>query len=159
MPVASGSSSRPPPTPSTSNMKPTLSASQKKANHIQSEQKRRANIRRGYEALCEVVPTLREALAQPAATEPRKRRRTNGVSEEKVAQADGRAGPKSENVVLAKTIDHIHGLLAETEALRARLAAVDSPNRDPNEVRLWERKWDGGHKRGSDDEDDGDSDE
>lgn len=39
-----------------------LSPSQKRANHIQSEQKRRANIRRGYEALCEVVPSLREAI-------------------------------------------------------------------------------------------------
>lgn len=39
-----------------------LSPSQKRANHIQSEQKRRANIRRGYEALCEVVPALREAI-------------------------------------------------------------------------------------------------
>ncbi|KIJ05479.1 hypothetical protein PAXINDRAFT_21274, partial [Paxillus involutus ATCC 200175] len=38
-----------------------LSPSQKKANHIQSEQKRRANIRRGYDALCETVPALREA--------------------------------------------------------------------------------------------------
>ena len=39
-----------------------LSPSQKRANHIQSEQKRRANIRRGYEALCDVVPALREAI-------------------------------------------------------------------------------------------------
>lgn len=39
-----------------------LSPSQKRANHIQSEQKRRANIRRGYEALCEAVPALREAI-------------------------------------------------------------------------------------------------
>lgn len=41
---------------------PLLSTSQKKANHIQSEQKRRANIRRGYEALCEIVPALRDAI-------------------------------------------------------------------------------------------------
>ena len=39
-----------------------LSPSQKRANHIQSEQKRRANIRKGYEALCEVVPALRDAI-------------------------------------------------------------------------------------------------
>ncbi|KAI0073450.1 hypothetical protein K474DRAFT_192491 [Panus rudis PR-1116 ss-1] len=46
-----------------------LSPSQKRANHIQSEQKRRANIRRGYEALCEVVPALREAIkAEEAAS-------------------------------------------------------------------------------------------
>ena len=41
-----------------------LSVSQKKANHIQSEQKRRANIRRGYAALCETVPALREAIRE-----------------------------------------------------------------------------------------------
>ena len=41
-----------------------LSVSQKKANHIQSEQKRRANIRRGYAALCETVPALRDAIRE-----------------------------------------------------------------------------------------------
>ena len=41
-----------------------LSVSQKRANHIQSEQKRRANIRRGYAALCETVPALREAMRE-----------------------------------------------------------------------------------------------
>jgi len=33
-------------------------------NHAQSEQKRRANIRRGNEALCKTVPALREAIRQ-----------------------------------------------------------------------------------------------
>jgi len=33
-------------------------------NHAQSEQKRRANIRRGYKALCGTVPALREAIRQ-----------------------------------------------------------------------------------------------
>ncbi|TFY73101.1 hypothetical protein EWM64_g10910, partial [Hericium alpestre] len=56
---ASGSGS------ASSSTKPTLlTTSQKKANHIQSEQKRRANIRRGYEALCDTVPALREAIAR-----------------------------------------------------------------------------------------------
>lgn len=35
-----------------------LSDSQKKANHIASEQKRRANIRIGFDKLVDVVPTL-----------------------------------------------------------------------------------------------------
>ena len=100
----------PPPNPESpaNHVKPTLSPSQKKANHIQSEQKRRANIRRGYEALCDAVPSLREALSNPPSsssssfiTEPRKRRRTgNGPNDDKL---DGRAGPKSENVVLGKS--------------------------------------------------------
>ncbi|KAL7279097.1 hypothetical protein ACG7TL_006935 [Trametes sanguinea] len=97
-----------------------LSPSQKRANHIQSEQKRRANIRRGYEALCEAVPALREAIraeeereraaanedadakgkgraAGGAAEKGRKKRKAEGE------KADGRAGPRSENVVLQKS--------------------------------------------------------
>ncbi|KAI8987144.1 hypothetical protein BDB01DRAFT_702605, partial [Pilobolus umbonatus] len=35
-----------------------LSEDQKRANHIASEQKRRANIRVGFESLVEIVPTL-----------------------------------------------------------------------------------------------------
>lgn len=97
-----------------------LSPSQKKANHIQSEQKRRANIRRGYEALCEAVPALREAIrqeeeeaammAEKNSTSGAGRRRRkkgsgqgkNGAAEEK-DRIDGRAGPRSENVVLTKS--------------------------------------------------------
>lgn len=96
--------------------KPTLlSPSQKKANHIQSEQKRRANIRRGYEALCETVPALREAIREEEEQErmsnggsgTRKKTRTkkgakDGDEREK-DRLDGRAGPRSENVVLSKS--------------------------------------------------------
>ncbi len=169
----SNSRSTPQPAPSSSNhLKPSLlSPSQKKANHIQSEQKRRANIRRGYEALCEAVPSLREALAAQGQPEPRKRRRTSngGSAEEKL---DGRAGPRSENVVLGKSvwffvlcatnadfclaIEYIHGLLAETEELKARLATMEPPRRDGDEPRLWERTWDGGKKRDDDDGEDSD---
>lgn len=39
-----------------------LTEAEKKANHIASEQKRRANIRKGYEMLCNIIPPLREAL-------------------------------------------------------------------------------------------------
>jgi hypothetical protein len=35
-----------------------LSEDQKKANHIASEQKRRANIRIGFDQLADIVPTL-----------------------------------------------------------------------------------------------------
>ncbi|KAF5372783.1 hypothetical protein D9615_010111 [Tricholomella constricta] len=162
-----------------------LTASQKKANHIQSEQKRRANIRRGYEALCECVPALREAIreeeeALAAANDGNTSR--NGVAtakrkgkmavkgkdgEEKV---DGRAGPRSENVVLSKTIDYINELLDERNTLLARLhsarstlppghpalvpAQYPSTYSGPGHERegggeesgpLWEREWKGGH--------------
>jgi hypothetical protein len=93
-----------------------LSASQKRANHIQSEQKRRANIRRGYEALCETVPALREAIRKEdeeaadalanagsgssrSATRKKKAKNTNDEGE----RIDGRAGPRSENIVLQKS--------------------------------------------------------
>jgi hypothetical protein len=103
-----------------------LSPSQKKANHIQSEQKRRANIRRGYDALCTAVPTLREAIAQQEKEEAmqraedaavvaanggrrpaQRRKRVKGAKEVIVKEEekiDGRAGPKSEYVVLQKSM-------------------------------------------------------
>ncbi|KAG6919183.1 hypothetical protein DXG01_008481 [Tephrocybe rancida] len=160
-----------------------LSASQKKANHIQSEQKRRANIRRGYEALCECVPALREAIreeeeAMAAANESITSRTTNVTGKRKgkpnvkgkdgEEKIDGRAGPRSENVVLSKTIDYINELIDDRSALLARLHGARSslPPGHPalvpsnqysgsgNERRegededtgpLWEREWKGGH--------------
>jgi hypothetical protein len=97
------------PSQATSGSKPALlSASQKKANHIQSEQKRRANIRRGYEALCETIPTLREAIraeeeASSGVGSGGKKRRTRSRVCDDGEKADGRAGPRSENIVLAKS--------------------------------------------------------
>lgn len=91
-----------------------LTPSQKKANHIQSEQKRRANIRRGYEALCETIPALREAIraeeevTAAAATGSTghgsgRRRKSRARAAEDGEKIDGRAGPKSENIVLQKS--------------------------------------------------------
>jgi len=153
--------------------KPTLlSPSQKRANHIQSEQKRRANIRRGYEALCEVVPTLREAIKleesggraasveedKPAKGRGKRRRSGKGVlNVEEEKAADGRAGPRSENVVLSKTIDYLHSLLSDRSDLMNRLnyarsslvpghpALLFSPaHLDEKGIPLWEREWGGG---------------
>ncbi|KAL1696981.1 hypothetical protein GGG16DRAFT_84564 [Schizophyllum commune] len=136
-----------------------LTPSQKKANHIQSEQKRRANIRRGYEALCETVPALREAIAaeeQAAMRDGKKDTRREGNSRSKAKmidgeKIDGRAGPRSENVVLAKTIDYINGLLDERQSLLARLHRARSmlgiPPDQSNGTALWERQWTGGEGR------------
>lgn len=112
-----------------SSSKPALlSPSQKKANHIQSEQKRRANIRRGYEALCETVPALREAIREEeeearlnatqaaaglanskgkAAGKKRASKKKDGEDGGPTSardKIDGRAGPRSENVVLSKSM-------------------------------------------------------
>ncbi|GJE88599.1 bHLH domain-containing protein [Phanerochaete sordida] len=154
-----------------------LSPSQKRANHIQSEQKRRANIRKGYEALCEVVPALRDAIraederARAAEDDSRKRKKKakNGADESE--KPDGRAGPKSENVVLSKTIDHLNELLAERMTLTARLHQARAalmpghpalhymPNHvDDKGVPLWEREWTGGTGWGDAEDDAGDDD-
>ncbi|KAF8181325.1 hypothetical protein BJ912DRAFT_614228 [Pholiota molesta] len=158
-----------------------LSPSQKKANHIQSEQKRRANIRRGYEALCETVPALREAIREEEEAErqaaraggggaQRKKSRKKGArdGEERDARErlDGRAGPRSENVVLSKTIEHIQALIADRSALLARLHRARS-SLLPGHPALsplipdppWEREWKGGSGRleGEDMDDEGGS--
>ncbi|KAH0833059.1 hypothetical protein J3R83DRAFT_12050 [Lanmaoa asiatica] len=150
-----------------------LSPSQKKANHIQSEQKRRANIRRGYDTLCETVPALREACQvedeqQLADDKPKSRRRGKGKAKNDDGdRIDGRAGPRSENVVLSKTIDYLHDLLSEREGLMKRLHVarsvlpVDHPLLHPRPdmpLPLWERKWTGGEEKGNDDDDDDDDD-
>lgn len=86
-----------------------LSPSQKKANHIQSEQKRRANIRRGYDALCETIPALREACQaedEQLLADGKAKGRRRGKGKAKVddgERVDGRAGPRSEYVVLSKS--------------------------------------------------------
>ncbi|KAH7911682.1 hypothetical protein BJ138DRAFT_1062624 [Hygrophoropsis aurantiaca] len=149
-----------------------LSPSQKKANHIQSEQKRRANIRRGYEALCETVPSLREAIhaeeGESLENGKGKGRRKGKAkaSADDGEKVDGRSGPRSENVVLAKTIDYINELLLEREAFLQRLRGARSVlpdghpllSQDPDAPPpLWERKWTGGeHKDEDEDEDEDD---
>ncbi|KAF7316688.1 BHLH domain-containing protein [Mycena chlorophos] len=171
-PIASGSKR-----PRAAAQQPTkpalLSASQKKANHIQSEQKRRANIRRGYEALCESVPALREAIREEEAAQAARQAQSEGSSKGKrsrgrgrsgddgAEKTDGRAGPRSENVVLSKTIDYLNELLAEREALGTRLerARAALPPGHPALVPdtpdpLWEREWKGGLGNNDEDEED-----
>lgn len=151
--------------------KPTLlSPSQKKANHIQSEQKRRANIRRGYDALCETVPELREAIREEDAVlaadgnKSRSKRNKPAKGKGDEDRSDGRAGPRSENVVLSKSIDYIHELLAERETLVSRLARArsilppDHPAQTPAQDPLWQREWTGGSGKTEADEDDDDED-
>lgn len=144
-----------------------LSKDQKKKNHIHSEQKRRATIRRGYALLCEEVPSLRMAIAAAEADEVeqmgdgegRRRRRSRGRSSATDGERiDGRAGPRSESVVLVKTIDHLKDLLATRQDLLSRVQELragglggDSP---------WERAWDGGTGLApeGDEDDDGEDD-
>ncbi|KAJ7912287.1 hypothetical protein B0H13DRAFT_2232526 [Mycena leptocephala] len=131
-----------------------LSKAQKQANHIQSEQRRRANIRRGYAALCEAVPALREAIQEEAlaADSPTAKSETGRARGDRgVEKVDGRSGPRSENVVLFNTIDYLNDLLVERQGLRARLERARAvlppghPARTPAESEpLWELEWKGG---------------
>jgi len=78
-------------------------------------------------------------------------------------KVDGRAGPRSENVVLQKTIEHIEDLLADRKDLLARLnLARNSLVRGhpllttSGRELLWEREWTGGGGAAGDDDDDDD---
>ncbi|KDN50511.1 hypothetical protein RSAG8_01009, partial [Rhizoctonia solani AG-8 WAC10335] len=128
-----------------------LTKDQKKRNHIHSEQKRRATIRHGYALLCEEVPSLRMAIAAAEADdaehvvdgESRRRRRSRGRSSAADGERiDGRAGPRSESVVLVKTIDHLKDLLATRQELLSRVQELRAG--DPGGDSPWERAWEGG---------------
>ncbi|KZO91105.1 hypothetical protein CALVIDRAFT_531017 [Calocera viscosa TUFC12733] len=127
-----------------------LTQEQKKANHIHSEQKRRATIRKGYEALCEVVPSLREVVAAGgpgvgalttkvpgmSPTDSEKKRGGKGKGKGSRDDDDGGLGGvvKSEALVLTKTIEHVEALLAERNKLlteHAHLAAALPPHERP----------------------------
>lgn len=109
-----------------------LTDAEKKANHIASEQKRRANIRKGYELLCAGVPALRDALDGEGEGETAGER--DGDDEDGGGAAngggigggggadrvDGRAGPRSEAVVLGKSVEHLRYLLEVHRDLRSR---------------------------------------
>ncbi|KAG9050185.1 hypothetical protein FS837_007083 [Tulasnella sp. UAMH 9824] len=158
----SSSSSDPTPPPEASASSSTsgppkqqlLSAEQKKLNHIHSEQKRRANIRRGYDALCDVVPALREAIRAEEAEcmNTGKKRGRGKLLGEDGEKMDGRAGPRSESVVLQKTIEHIDDLMAQRSSYLERLRAAKAALPPGHPALLgtsqgeqpWEKIWNGG---------------
>ena len=151
---SSNKRSRPSHASSSSNSVPApkpalLSPSQKKANHIQSEQKRRANIRKGYEALCDTIPALRSAIRlEEAACESgtgiqlsgnsngKKKSRRKNMNEDG-EKIDGRAGPRSENVVLQKSsylwrvILEVHLLTLWSHSNRPHPRSSPGPTRSP----------------------------
>lgn len=143
---------------------PLLTAQQKKANHILSEQKRRAKIRRGYDALCEVVPSLRSAVQAEQEFGDAKRKKGKSTKGSGVDTLDGRAGPKSESIVLSQTIEYMEHLVAKKEMLLARLRKAQSmlpaghSVSNGNPAPIWEKEWDGGTgvEEGDEDEDESD---
>ncbi|TKY90312.1 hypothetical protein EX895_000310 [Sporisorium graminicola] len=184
-----------------------LTTEEKKANHIASEQKRRANIRKGYELLCDIVPSLREALEREATKKPRgdddesasedddeaggkskspkkKKAGTGGKKGEGDAggggveidgeKIDGRAGPRSEAVVLMKSLDHMGALVEQYKGLlgrrnRARLAVANKfgwnglanqPVPDIDRLlAIKVQEWWASHVDGEEDDEEGDDEE
>ncbi|GAA93494.1 hypothetical protein E5Q_00135 [Mixia osmundae IAM 14324] len=120
---------------------PLLSEEQKRANHIASEQKRRAAIRAAYDSLAAVVPSLNDAPPSGPAdhrrsmsheddegderdggeTIGRGKRKRKPVPESQSSKPEARPGAKSEAVVLSKTVEYLRELHDQREALLDRL--------------------------------------
>ena len=110
--------------------KVVLTEEQKRANHIASEQKRRTAIRLAYDELCNVVPSLSSAVKEYEERLSKLQQGAGGAAagEGTVAGAltggidvggekvDGRAGPKSEAVVLGKSTCFLRFSLSQWEA-------------------------------------------
>lgn len=114
LPTPSQSQQSPPPAAGSTQLKPALlTAQQKKANHIASESRRRAQIRKAYDRLVEVVPLLKAAVeaekAEAASSKASKGKKaakgkkSKGEENADGDKLDGRSGPKSEAVVLTKS--------------------------------------------------------
>lgn len=117
-----------------------LTEEQKRANHIMSEQRRRTAIKAAYDELCVAVPALRAAIREyderlsKVAGSQRTVSTASGnnnaagiagvltggieVGGEKI---DGRAGPKSEAVVLAKSKRHLRSSVHNMDRSEGRL--------------------------------------
>ncbi|MBW0471844.1 hypothetical protein O181_011559 [Austropuccinia psidii MF-1] len=148
-----------------------LSQEQKRANHIASEQKRRAAIRHGYGRLCLVVPSLRTPIGNEQWMEKKSDEesgedlkpglKSNGKENAKVGIApkrkrkkgesvETRSGAKSEAVVLAKTVEYLRELEIERSDLIERLKKGENiaikngiEIRKSNQERLWQERWKG----------------
>lgn len=79
-----------------------LSIEEKKANHIASEQKRRSNIRKGYDTLASMLPAVTK-------TEP-----------EPVPEEDARPNVSNEVSILLEAVKYLQGRLQRHEQLRQR---------------------------------------
>ncbi|WFD22890.1 hypothetical protein MEQU1_001567 [Malassezia equina] len=75
-----------------------LSEAEKKANHIASEQKRRSNIRKGYDMLCNMVPGLDKNALEST-------QKKQSASDEDAN--DQRGGTLSEISILEEALDHL----------------------------------------------------
>lgn len=89
-----------------------LTPEEKKANHIASEQKRRANIRKGYDMLCDALPSLR------------KRHEDGDVDQ--AQDGEGRSNAYSELTILEEATEILEQRLREHHELLLRKAQLQS---------------------------------
>ncbi|WFD27046.1 hypothetical protein MNAN1_002042 [Malassezia nana] len=75
-----------------------LSEAEKKANHIASEQKRRANIRKGYDMLCSMVPGLEKNGLEST-------QKKHSASDEEAGEQRGNS--LSEMTILEEVLEHL----------------------------------------------------
>lgn len=88
-----------------------LSEAEKKANHIASEQKRRANIRKGYDMLCTMVPELDKKNMEST-------QKKHLDSDEDAG--DQRGGGLSEISILEEVLEHLTRRLSDHHMLLLR---------------------------------------
>ncbi|CCV00508.1 unnamed protein product [Malassezia sympodialis ATCC 42132] len=88
-----------------------LSEAEKKANHIASEQKRRANIRKGYDMLCSMVPGL-----EKNSMESTQKKHLFGDED----TGDQRGSSFSEISILEEVLEHLTQRLKEHHMLLLR---------------------------------------
>lgn len=124
-----------------------LSTEEKKARHIFSEQKRRANIRKGYESLCELIPALRDGIDGDGSVgidddsgdeddneegsnggggngaKKGKRRRGQEMGDASISGGDryeAKGGARSEAVILMAAVEHVRRELEKHRDLVSR---------------------------------------
>ncbi|KAG2185226.1 hypothetical protein INT44_002016 [Umbelopsis vinacea] len=99
-----------------------LTEAEKKANHIASEQKRRQNIRVGFDQLVEIVPTLSQSHRSEAII----------LQKCKTLAIKGRHAESIEItfffllLILPVAVDHIHRLVAAKNELKDRVRELQS---------------------------------
>ena len=89
-----------------------LTPEEKKANHIASEQKRRANIRKGYDMLCDALPSLHN--------------RQGDGDMDQAEDGEGRSNAYSELTILEEATDILEQRLREHHELLLRKAQLQS---------------------------------
>ena len=96
--------------------KPLLTEEEKRMNHIESEKKRRQNIKAGLETLVDMVPSL------------------SGTPSSQDSPSGSTTANKSEAVVLGKTVEYLQYLLRVREELKSRIGVLRNAIKEPVDI-------------------------